>query len=137
MDDENDRIVEKAEVLAVEPTKLTIRIKGGEEKLRDNGGTPTRWAQVKDDVSPKDIFRFHRGTPQERGIVARYCLQDCDLVMELFNKLEILNNSVAMANVCSVPVSFIFLRGQGIKIESLIFKAVSYTHLTLPTILRV
>ena len=43
-------------------------------------------------------------------------------MMELFNKLEILNNSVAMANVCSVPVSFIFLRGQGIKIESLIFK---------------
>jgi len=122
MDDENDRIVEKAEVLAVEPTKLTIRIKGSKAKLEDNGGKPTRWAQVKDDVSPKDIFRFHRGTPQERGIVARYCLQDCDLVMELFNKLEILNNSVAMASVCSVPVSFIFLRGQGIKIESLIFK---------------
>ena len=122
MDDENDRIVEKAEVLSVEPTKLTIRIKGGKAKLEDNGGIPTRWAQVKDDVSPKDIFRFHRGTPQERGIVARYCLQDCDLVMELFNKLEILNNSVAMANVCSVPVSFIFLRGQGVKIESLIFK---------------
>ena len=122
MDDENDRIVEKAEVLAVEATKLTIRIKGGEEKLKENGGFTTRWAQVKDDVSPKDIFRFHRGTPQERGIVARYCLQDCDLVMELFNKLEILNNSVAMASVCSVPVSFIFLRGQGIKIESLIFK---------------
>ena len=122
MDDENDRIVEKAEVLAVEPTKLQIRIKGGKAKLEDNGGIPTRWAQVKDDVSPKDIFRFHRGTPQERGIVARYCLQDCDLVMELFNKLEILNNSVAMASVCSVPVSFIFLRGQGIKIESLIFK---------------
>ena len=122
MDDENDRIVEKAEVLAVEPTKLTIKIKGGKAKLDDNGGIPTRWAQVKDDVSPKDIFRFHRGTPQMRGIVARYCLQDCDLVMELFNKLEILNNSVAMASVCSVPVSFIFLRGQGIKIESLIFK---------------
>ena len=42
--------------------------------------------------------------------------------MELFNKLEVLNNSVAMADVCSVPTSFIFTRGQGIKIESLIFK---------------
>jgi DNA polymerase elongation subunit (family B) len=122
MDDENDRIVEKAEVLAVEPTKLTVRIKGGKSVLDESGTCASRWAQVKDDVSPKDIFRFHRGTSQERGIVARYCLQDCDLVMELFNKLEILNNSVAMANVCSVPVSFIFLRGQGVKIESLIFK---------------
>ena len=143
MDDENDRIVEKAEVLAVAPKALTIKIKGGQEKLKDPlcssaaerdypsgsealrwdaGTSPVKWAQVKDDVSPKDIFRFHRGTAKERGIVARYCLQDCDLVMELFHKLEILNNSIAMANVCSVPVSFIFLRGQGVKIESLIFK---------------
>jgi DNA polymerase elongation subunit (family B) len=122
MDDENDRIVEKAEVLAVAPKALTIKIKGGEAQLKDAGTTPVKWAQVKDDVSPKDIFRFYRGTAKERGIVARYCLQDCDLVMELFHKLDILNNSIAMANVCSVPVSFIFLRGQGVKIESLIFK---------------
>jgi DNA polymerase elongation subunit (family B) len=122
MDDENDRLVEKAEVLAVEPTRLIIRIKGGADALKEHGTTASKWAQVKDDVSPKDIFRFYKGTAKERGIVARYCLQDCDLVMELFHKLDILNNSVAMANVCSVPVSFIFLRGQGIKIESLIFK---------------
>ena len=122
MDDENDRLVEKAEVIQVEPTKLTIKIKGGADALKEHGTTATKWAQVKDDVSPKDIFRFYKGTAKERGIVARYCLQDCDLVMELFHKLDILNNSVAMANVCSVPVSFIFLRGQGIKIESLIFK---------------
>ena len=31
-----------------------------------------------------------------------------------------------MANVCSVPVSYIFTRGQGIKIESLIFKDCMY-----------
>jgi DNA polymerase elongation subunit (family B) len=41
--------------------------------------------------------------------------------MELMQKLEVLNNSVAMANVCWVPVDFIFTRGQGIKSESLVF----------------
>jgi DNA polymerase elongation subunit (family B) len=122
MDGENDRVVDRCEVVGVEPKALTMRIVGGAAELAENGGVPVRWAQVKDDVSPKDIFRLHRGSDGDRATVARYCLQDCDLVMELFNKLEVLNNSVAMANVCSVPVGFIFTRGQGIKIESLIFK---------------
>ena len=122
LDVENDRVVDRCEVVGVEAKALTVRIEGGAAALAENGGIPIRWAQVKDDVSPKDIFRLHRGTATDRAIVARYCLQDCDLVMELFNKLEVLNNSVAMANVCSVPVGYIFMRGQGIKIESLIFK---------------
>ena len=122
LDAENDRVVDRCEVVGVEPKALLVRIEGGQATLDDHGVAADRWAQVKDDVSPKDIFRLHRGTAGDRAIVAKYCLQDCDLVMELFNKLDILNNSIAMANVCSVPVSFIFLRGQGIKIESLIFK---------------
>ena len=122
LDVENDRVVDRCEVVGVEPKALLVRIVGGQAVLDDHGVAPERWAQVKDDVSPKDIFRLHRGTDGDRAVVAKYCLQDCDLVMELFNKLDILNNSIAMANVCSVPVGYIFLRGQGIKIESLIFK---------------
>lgn len=122
LDAENDRVVDRCEVVGVEPKALTVRITGGSETLAEHGLAPERWAQVKDDVSPKDIFRLHKGNEVDRATISRYCLQDCDLVMELFYKLDILNNSVAMANVCSVPVSFIFLRGQGIKIESLIFK---------------
>jgi len=122
MDEENDRVVEKCAVVGVEPKALLVKIEGGAATLADHGVAPVRWAQVKDDVSPKDIFRLHRGSADDRAVIAKYCLQDCDLVMELFLKLEVLNNSVAMASVCSVPVSFIFLRGQGIKAESLIFK---------------
>ena len=120
MDDENDRVLDRALVVAIEDKTVTIRATAAE--MAEHGAKPTRWAQVKDDVSPKDIFRLHRGSAKDRAIVARYCLQDCDLVMELFNKLEVLNNSIAMADVCSVPVAFIFLRGQGVKIESLIFR---------------
>jgi len=122
LDEENDRVIDRCLVVGVEPKALVVEIPDGERQIAEHGVAPVRWAQVKDDVSPKDIFRLHRGSAKDRAIVARYCLQDCDLVMELFNKLEILNNSIAMAHVCSVPVSYIFLRGQGIKIESLIFK---------------
>jgi DNA polymerase delta subunit 1 len=77
---------------------------------------------VKDDVSPQDIFRLHRGSDDDRAIVAAYCVQDCDLTLELYKKLDVFNEAMAMANVCWVPVSYIFTRGQGIKIESLIFE---------------
>ena len=81
-----------------------------------------KWAIVKDDVSPQEIFKFHRGSAADRAVVGKYCIQDCALVLELYNKLDVFNNALSMANVCSVPVNYIFTRGQGIKIESLIFK---------------
>lgn len=81
-----------------------------------------QWGLAKDDVSPKDIFRLQKGTDEDRAIVAKYCVMDCELVLNLANKLEIITNNIGMANVCSVPLSFIFLRGQGIKIFSLVAK---------------
>ena len=36
--------------------------------------------------------------------------------MDIINKLQIITNNIAAANTCSVPLSFIFLRGQGIKV---------------------
>ena len=37
-------------------------------------------------------------------------------------KLSIIPNNIGMANVCSVPLSYIFQRGQGIKVFSLVSK---------------
>ena len=121
MDDENDIVGDKYLITAVEPKALHIQITDGGEALREHSLPPTRWSQSKDDVSPKEIFALHAKGPAERSRVAAYCIQDCDLVMELLQKLEVLNNSIAMANVCWVPVEFIFTRGQGIKSESLVF----------------
>jgi DNA polymerase elongation subunit (family B) len=121
MDEENDVIGYKHEVVRVEPKALYVRIVDKGEALRDHGPPPVKWAQSKDNVSPKDIFSLHAGSAADRAKVAKYCIQDCDLVMELFQKLEVLNNSIAMANVCWVPVEYIFTRGQGIKSESLVF----------------
>jgi DNA polymerase delta subunit 1 len=97
-----------------------------EEELNAIAGEAVQWAVVKDDISPQDIFRCHRGSAADRAKVAAYCVQDCDLTLELYKKLEVFNEAMSMANVCSVPVSYIFTRGQGIKIESLIFKDCMY-----------
>jgi DNA polymerase elongation subunit (family B) len=94
-----------------------------EEDVAAIAGEAAKWAVVKDDVSPQELFRLHReGGSSGRARIASYCIQDCDLVYELYKKLEVFNEAMSMANVCSVPVGYIFTRGQGIKIESLIFK---------------
>lgn len=122
MDEENDLIGEKLRIVAVTPNALTLEMTSSmAEALAEHPLPPVRWAQAKDDVSPKEIFALHQGGPADRTRIAAYCLQDCDLVMELMQKLEVLNNAIAMANICWVPTEFIFSRGQGIKAESLMF----------------
>lgn len=78
------------------------------------------WGLAKDDVSPKEIFELQQKGDKERAIIAKYCVQDCVLCIHLANKLDIVINRMGMSNVCYVPLSFIFLRGQGIKTTSLV-----------------
>ena len=80
------------------------------------------WTQAKDDVTPQDIFRLQKGSPSDRSIVAKYCVKDCRLVNLLVNKLEVITKNMEMANVCYVPLSYLFVRGQGVKLFSLCLK---------------
>lgn len=81
-----------------------------------------RWGMAKDDVSPQDIFRMSRGTAAERAVVAKYCIQDCNLVHHLMRKIDVMTEYMEMANLCSVPISFLVFRGQGIKLTSYVAK---------------
>lgn len=88
----------------------------------------------KHDVSPNDIFRLFREGSAERKIIAEYCVQDCALCNQLMMKLEIMANNIGMSNVCSVPLSYIFMRGQGVKIFSLVSKQCREEGFVIPTI---
>lgn len=72
------------------------------------------------DVSPMEIFQLQKGTSVDRKRIASYCLVDCILCNRLATRLEIIGNNIAMANVCLVPFPYLFLRGQGVKIFSLV-----------------
>ncbi len=79
--------------------------------------------QQKEDLSPKQLFEnFRLGTPDKIQEIAVYCIKDCELVNNLINTLQVITNNLGMANVCVVPFSYLFLRGQGIKIFSLVAK---------------
>ena len=81
-----------------------------------------RWGMAKDDVSPQDIFQLTRGSSADRAKVAKYCIQDCNLVHHLFAKVDVLTGYVEMSRICSVPISFLVFRGQGIKLTSYVAK---------------
>jgi DNA polymerase delta subunit 1 len=133
LDDTGETVSPKLVVNTVEGTKIGFTVDLDEDDINEMQDA-TKWVIVKDDVSPQDIFRLHRESSEGRAIVGKYCLQDCDLVIDLYRKLETFNNTMCMANVCSVPVSYIFTRGQGIKIESLIFKACRERDVLIPVL---
>jgi len=81
-----------------------------------------RWGLAKDDVTPQDIFRMTNEGPDERALIAKYCIQDCNLVHHLLNKIDVITGYVEMANLCSVPLDFLVMRGQGIKLTSYLAK---------------
>jgi DNA polymerase elongation subunit (family B) len=95
-----------------------------------------RWCLAKDDVTPKDIFRMTNdtATSHDRSVIAKYCIQDCNLVHYLFNKADILTGFIEMAKICSVPINFLVMRGQGIKLTSYVAKKCREKRTLLPVI---
>ena len=93
-----------------------------------------RWCLAKDDVTPKDIFRMSNGSADDRAIIAKYCIQDCNLVHYLFNKSDVLTGFIEMAKICSVPINFLVMRGQGIKLTSYIAKKCREKNTLMPVI---
>ena len=126
---------EKFKVTSVDPKGFTIDQAGdlfSELSEKDRGSL--EWTFTKDDVEPHELFRLHaHGGPAGRARIAKYCIQDCDLVLTLMAKLDTIVNARGMADVCKVPMEYVLRRGQGIKI----FSAVVYYASQRDQILRV
>ena len=125
----SDEVGEKFIVTNIDKPNKKLHVKGKNNNLlqdlklaKESEGDKIFWSQAKDDVGPKEIFKFQKGSPEDRSIVAKYCIKDCKLVNLLIHKLEVITKNIEMANVCSVPLSYLFIRGQGIKIFSLCLK---------------
>jgi DNA polymerase elongation subunit (family B) len=112
---------------------------GGGGFIVEGSATPdmkmmVRWGLAKDDVSPQDIFRMTNEGPKERAVIAKYCIQDCNLVHHLMNKIDIITGYTEMAKICSVPISFLVMRGQGIKLTSYVAMKCREKNTLMPVI---
>jgi len=103
--------------------KLTI-----DEKLK------IKWCLNKDDINHHQIFEYTNQGPDKRAIIAKYCFQDCNLCHTLMKKYDILTGVTELASICSVPMSFIINRGQGIKLLSFIAKQCREMNTLMPAV---
>lgn len=98
------------------------------------------WCLNKDDITPQDIFDKHQDNSAEgskgRAEVAKYCIQDCELCIDLLLLLDLIPTNLAMADVSYVPVSYIFLRGQGVRVTSLVARQCDLLGVRMPDLRR-
>jgi len=121
----------KFSVLSVNKEEKSFVISG---IIEPDMSKKVRWCLAKDDVTPKDIFRMTNGTADDRAVIAKYCIQDCNLVHYLMNKVDVLTGFIEMAKICSVPISFLVLRGQGIKLTSYVAKKCREKRTLMPVL---
>jgi len=125
-------IGDRKKILSIlENTSITVELCDNDLKI------PTKpksyyWSVGKDTVSHQDIFAMQKGSDADRRIVAKYCIQDCELCLNLIQKLEIITNNIGMSNVCLVPFSYLFSRGQMIKTLSLVSSECLNLHYLIP-----
>ena len=129
----DNKIGEKYKILEMDAKTITLK---GKVRIRPylKRKWDVFWCQAKDDVKPADIFRLFRKGANEKAIVAKYCLKDCSICNRLIANLQVLPNSIGMGNVCCVPLSYLFLRGQSIKIFSLVAKQCKEENYLIPTV---
>ena len=93
-----------------------------------------KWGLAKDDVTPQDIFRMTNEGAASRAVIAKYCIQDCNLVQQLLRKIDVLTGYIEMATLCSVPMDYLVMRGQGIKLTSYISKKCREKNTLMPVL---
>ena len=89
----------------------------------------------KEDLSPQELFaNYHKGTKKAIQEIGVYCLKDTELCHDLAFKLAIIVKAMKMANVCTVPTEYIFYRGQGVKIFSLMANECRKRGVVMPVV---
>jgi len=78
------------------------------------------------------ITTLQNGDEFTRRRLAVYCIKDAYLPLRLMEKLMCLFNLTEMARVTGVPISFLFTRGQQIKVSSQLYRKARKHDLLIP-----
>lgn len=73
------------------------------------------------DMPPKMIFEKFRGTPEDRGEVAYYCVVDSELCLDIINKIDLVTQNIGLSNLTYCNLETILTRGQQIRIYSCLY----------------
>jgi len=88
----------------------------------------------KDDLSPADLFNYNTSTKDKIALVVKYCAQDTWLLIDLMLKLRIVTNMIGMSNITMVPIQYIELRGQQIRVHTQIAYETKQENFLIPAV---
>ena len=89
--------------------------------------------EQKEDVHYSVISELQAKDQFSRRRLAIYCIKDAYLPLRLMDKLILLYNFTEMARVTGVPISYLFIRGQQIKVASMLYRKAQMNSLLIPT----
>lgn len=97
-------------------------VKAGNYRLNTMAGTLLGDKYAKDPLTHKGIFKCYKiGTPDIMSIVGRYCVQDSNLTLLLFEKLFYWFGLTEMATISKVPILYLYTQGQQVKMFSNVY----------------
>ncbi|CDW90396.1 dna polymerase delta catalytic subunit-like [Stylonychia lemnae] len=106
-----------------------------EHKLRSyslNSVSAQFLGEQKEDVHHSIISDLQNKNEFTRRRLAVYCLKDAYLPLRLMEKLMCLFNLTEMSRVTGVPISYLFTRGQQIKVSSQLYRKAKEYDLVIP-----
>jgi DNA polymerase elongation subunit (family B) len=83
------------------------------------------------DNNYRKLFRLYDESPSARTAIALYCQVDCDLVVMLLDRLNVVANTIQMSQVCNTLPDDVCNRGQQIKTYNLISRFASARNYVL------
>jgi len=89
--------------------------------------------QQKEEVHHSMMRGLHEKDDFTRRKLAIYCMKDAYLALELMRKLLSVYNQTEMARVTGVPISYLFKRGQQIKVASQLYRRAKEDDIVVPT----
>eukprot|EP00960_Hanusia_phi_P064536 765821-Hanusia_phi.AAC.6 len=90
--------------------------------------------EQKEDVHHSIISDLQNGDAESRRRLAVYCLKDAYLPQRLLDKLMFIYNYVEMARVTGVPIGWLLVRGQMLKVMSQLLRKARTKGLLLPNL---
>jgi len=106
-----------------------------EHKLRSyslNSVSAHFLGEQKEDVHHSIISELQAQDEFTRRRLAVYCIKDAYLPLRLLDKLMCLFNLTEMARVTGVPITYLFTRGQQIKVASQLYRKAQDYDLLIP-----
>lgn len=86
----------------------------------------------KEDMHYSRITPLWQGSPEDRALIASYCLKDARLPWRLLRRINALQNYVEMCRITGVTLDTLLFRGQGIKTWSLLLRETRADSMLVP-----